>query len=207
MYVPRANALAEPEIRDFLDAHQAGHLLTVGPDGRPDATLLPILIDGDRVLGHLARANEQWTRIGPGSPGLVVVTGADAYVSPGWYAAKAQHGRVVPTWNYSEVHLRGAVTVHDDPDWVLDIVTRLTERHESQRDQPWAVTDAPANYVRGQLRAIVGVEFVVESVEGKAKLSQNRSDADREGVIEGLRSEPAASARVVADEMDRALRG
>jgi transcriptional regulator len=136
-----------------------------------------------------------------------VVAGADAYVSPGWYASKAEHGRVVPTWNYSEVQLRGAVTVHDDPDWVLDVVTRLTERHESGREQPWAVSDAPAKYVRGRLRAIVGIEVVVESVEGKAKLSQNRSDADREGAIEVLRAQGDAVAHLVADEMERALRG
>ena len=96
----------------------------------------PCIVDGDRVIGHLARANDHWTRIAPASPGLVVVSGADAYVSPGWYATKAEHGRVVPTWNYSEVQLRGAVTVHDDPDWVLDVVTRLTERHEAGREQP-----------------------------------------------------------------------
>lgn len=207
MYVPRPNAMAEPEVRDFLDAHPAAHLVTVGADGRPDATLLPILVDGDRILGHLARANEQWMRIAAGSPGLVVVSAADAYVSPGWYATKAEHGRVVPTWNYSEVHVRGAVTVHDDPDWVLDVVTRLTERHESQRDRPWAVTDAPAKFVRGQLRAIVGIEVVVTSVEGKAKLSQNRSDADREGTIEGLRAEAEPAAHAVADAMERALHG
>ena len=123
-----------------------------------------------------------------------MVSGADAYVSPGWYATKAEHGRVVPTWNYSEVQLRGAVTVHDDPDWVLDVVTRLTERHEAGREQPWAVDDAPPKYVRGRLRAIVGIELVVDSVEGKAKLSQNRSDADREGAIAGLRVEGDAVA-------------
>ena len=205
--MPPANAMNDPDVTAFLAAHAAARLVTVGPDGRPDSTLLPVLVDGDRVIGHLARANDHWTRIAPASPGLVVVSGADAYVSPGWYATKAQHGRVVPTWNYSEVQLRGAVTVHDDPDWVLDVVTRLTERHEAGREQPWAVDDAPAKYVRGRLRAIVGIELVVDSVEGKAKLSQNRSDADREGAIAGLRVEDDAMARVVADEMERALRG
>ncbi len=206
--MPRANAMADADVRRFLDAHPSGHLVTVGPDGRPDATLLPVLVDdapdapaGLRLVGHLARFNEQCARIAAGSPGLVVVTGADAYVSPGWYASKREHGRVVPTWNYSEVHLSGAVTVHDDPDWVLDVVTRLTQRHESARPQPWAVTDAPAAYVRGQLRAILGVELVVEKVEGKAKLSQNRSDADREGVVAGLRDEPGRLAHAVADDM------
>ena len=141
--MPQANAMDDPEVTAFLATHAAAHLVTVGPDGRPDSTLLPVLVDGDRVVGHLARANDHWTRIAPASPGLVVVSGADAYVSPGWYATKAEHGRVVPTWNYSEVQLRGAVTVHDDPDWVLDVVTRLTERHEAGREQPWAVDGCP----------------------------------------------------------------
>ena len=205
--MPRANAMPDPDVAAFLAAHPAARLVTVGPDGRPDSTLLPVIVDGDRVIGHLARANVHWSRIAPASPGLLVVSSPDAYVSPAWYAAKADHGRVVPTWNYSEVQLRGAVTVHDDPDWVLDVVTRLTERHEAGRERPWAVSDAPTKYVRGQLRAIVGIEVVVESVEGKAKLSQNRSDADREGAIAGMRAEGAGAALVVADEMERVLRG
>lgn len=203
MYVPGPNAMTEDELADFLGRHAAGHLVTVGPDGIPDSTLLPVVIDGGRVLGHFARANPHWSRIASGSPALVVVTGADAYVSPSWYASKAAHGRVVPTWNYTEVHVRGAVTVHDDPDWVLDVVTRLTEGHESHRESPWAVRDAPAAYLRGQLRGIVGVEVVVESVEAKAKLSQNRSDADRDGVVSGLRGEELPASREVADDMER----
>jgi transcriptional regulator len=228
MYLPRFNAMPGDDVRRFLAAHPAAHLVTVGPDGRPDSTLLPIIVeqDGDeepgadpgedetgtpgpggavRVLGHLARSNAHWQRIDAGSPALVVVTGADAYVSPGWYATKREHGRVVPTWNYTEVHLTGRVTVHDDPDWVLDVVTRLTRRHESHREQPWAVTDAPEKWLRGRLRAIVGVEVVVERVEGKAKLSQNRSDADRSGAIAGLREEPSPVAHAVATDMAVAL--
>ncbi|HET7801347.1 MAG TPA: FMN-binding negative transcriptional regulator [Humibacillus xanthopallidus] len=208
MYVPPPNAMSEAAVAAFLEAHPAGRLVTVGPDGRPDATLLPVIVSGTTVLAHLARANDHWRRIAAASPGLLVVSGADAYVSPGWYASKQEHGRVVPTWNYSEVQLRGAVTVHDDPDWVLDVVTRLTDRHESHRERPWAVTDAPPAYVRGQLRAIVGVELVIDeatAVEGKAKLSQNRSDADRRGVIAGMRAEGGPTAYRVAEEMERAL--
>ncbi|GAB3872885.1 FMN-binding negative transcriptional regulator [Terrabacter terrigena] len=205
MYVPKDFVMAGPELHDFLDAQASAHLVTVGPDGRPDATLLPIIVDGDRVLGHLGRKNQQWARIAPGSPGLVVVSGAEAYISPSWYAAKAEHGRVVPTWNYTEVQLRGAVTVHDDPDWVLDVVTRLTERHESHRERRWHVGDAPEKYLRGQLLGIVGVEMVVESVEGKAKLGQNRSDADRAGAVDGLRQEPGVHSHVVADAMQATL--
>jgi transcriptional regulator len=212
MYVPRFNAMDDAEVRRFLEAHPAAHLVTVGPDGRPDSTLLPILVDDPtdamtpvRVLGHLARSNEHWQRIPAGGRGLAIVTGADAYISPSWYAAKAEHGRVVPTWNYSEVHLSGTVTVHDDPDWVLDIVTRLTERHEAHREQPWSVTDPPEKYVRGQLRAIVGVELVVDQVEGKAKLGQNRSLQDRAGAVAGLRAEGDGAASTVAAEMEATL--
>ncbi|TQN46042.1 PaiB family negative transcriptional regulator [Humibacillus xanthopallidus] len=208
--MPPPNVMSEAAVAAFLEAHPSGRLVTVGPDGRPDATLLPVIVSGTTVVGHLARANEHWRRIAPASPGLLVVSGADAYVSPGWYASKQEHGRVVPTWNYSEVQLRGTVTVHDDPDWVLDVVTRLTDRHESHREQPWAVTDAPPAYVRGQLRAIVGVELIIDeatAVEGKAKLSQNRSDADRRGVVAGLRAEGGPTAYRVAEEMERALDG
>ncbi len=213
MYVPRVNLMPESEIGAFLHAHPVAQLVTVSADGAPDATLLPILIDGDegrdRVVAHMARSNDHWRRIVDGSPALVVVTGANAYVSPGWYASKAEHGRVVPTWNYSAVHLGGPVTVHDDPDWVRAAVTRLTERHEAEQTAPWAVSDAPEKFVASQLRAVVGIEMVVETVEAKAKLSQNRSDADRLGAISGLRAgaqrsgEPTALA--VAAEMQRAL--
>lgn len=201
MYVPHFTAMDEDEVERFLAAHPVGHLVTVGPDGRPDVTLLPLVVDGGRVLAHLARANDHWRRIVPGSSGLVVVTAANAYISPGWYASKAEHGRVVPTWNYSEVQLSGTVTVHDDAEWVRDVVTRLTRRHEDHRAVPWAVTDAPERYVTGQLRGIVGVEVEVEEVSAKAKLSQNRSHADREGAIAGLDAEPDHSAHAVSDAM------
>jgi transcriptional regulator len=205
VYVPHFNAMADAEVGPFLAAHPAGHLVTVGPDGRPDVTLLPLALDEGRVLAHFARANDHWRRIAPGSAGLVVVTAADAYISPSWYASKAEHGRVVPTWNYSEIQLSGTVTVHDDSDWVREVVTRLTHRHEAGRAEPWAVTDAPERYVTGQLRAIVGVELAIESVSAKAKLSQNRSDADREGAIAGLSREPGHAARDVAHAMRAAL--
>lgn len=216
MYVPAFNAMDDAGVEAFLDAHPAAQLVTVGPDGRPDATLVPIAIEreqggdgpasGMRVLAHLARQNEHWRRISDGSPALLVVSGPDAYVSPTWYATKREHGRVVPTWNYTAVHLSGTVTVHDDPEWVLDVVTRLTTRHEAHRPRPWAVTDAPAKFVAGRLRAIVGVEVVVERVEGKAKLSQNRSEADRHGAIEGLLAEQGQEEHAVALAMRDALR-
>lgn len=196
------------DVHAFLAAHPSGHLITVGPDGVPDATLLPYLLDGSgrdgesqRLLVHLARANAHWRRITNGSAGIFVVTGADAYISPSWYASKREHGRVVPTWNYSEVHVHGTVHVHDDPDWLRGVVTGLTDLHEAEREHPWSVTDAPEAYVSGQLRAIVGVELLVERIEGKAKLSQNRSLDDRLGAITGLEAEAATAAHEVAAAM------
>jgi transcriptional regulator len=117
---------------------------------------------------------------------LVIVRGPDAYVSPGWHASKAEHGRVVPTWNYVTAHVHGRLVVHDDPGWVETLVRRLTDQHEAHSAQPWSVDDAPAAFVAGQLRAIVGVELVISRVEAKAKLSQNRPGADIDGVVAGL---------------------
>ena len=202
MYVPRFNALDDPdEIARLVAAVGVAQLVTVTADGRPEATLLPLVRDGDRLVFHMARANPHWRTIRPGSPGLAVVTGPDAYVSPAWYPSKAEHGRVVPTWNYSAVHVTGRVEVHEDPAWLLDAVTRLTDTHERRRIAPWAVDDAPAAYLSKQLRAIVGVELTIEQVEGKAKLSQNRDDADVAGVIAGLRREGGPRAHQVADAM------
>lgn len=189
MYIPRHFAVEDlDEVRALVRAVHVGQLVTVGLDGTPDATLLPVLWEGDEVVLHLARANEHWRRIASGSPGLVVVTGPDAYITPRWYASKREHGRVVPTWNYSAVHLRGPVTVHDDPEWLRQAVTRLTDHHEGRTagDDGWGVDDAPARFVEGQLKAIVGVSMAVTHVDAKAKLSQNRSDADQAGVIDGL---------------------
>ena len=204
MYLPHFNQMAEPEVPAFLDAVGAAELITTGPDGYPLATLLPLVLDGERLVLHMARANPHWRAISPDSPALAVVSGAQAYISPAWYAAKAEHGRVVPTWNYSAVHLTGRATVHDDPEWVRDAVTRLTDQHERTRPDPWAVTDAPAVYVEKQLRAIVGIELVIERVEAKAKLSQNRSAEDRAGVLEGLDQEGGPGGRAVAEAMRRA---
>jgi transcriptional regulator len=153
-----------------------------------------------RLLAHVARSNDQWHEA-DGRRVLAVVHGPQAYVSPSWYAAKAEHGRVVPTWNYSTVHLAGTVELVDDADAVRDLAVRLTERHERDRSEPWSVEDAPSAYVAGQLRAIVGVVVHVDSVEAKAKLSQNRSAADRAGVVAGLRVEGDREGRAVADAM------
>jgi transcriptional regulator len=205
MYTPPFNALTdESEIRALVADWGSAQLITVGADGYPAATLLPILWeDGDRVVAHMARANPHWRQIGPNTPTLLVCTGPQAYVSPSWYAAKAEHGKVVPTWNYSTVHLTGTARVIDDADWVRTAVTDLTDRHEAGRADRWHITDAPEEYVRGQLRGIVGIEIHLTRVEAKTKLSQNRSEADRRGVIDGLRQEHTGDANAVAQQMNR----
>jgi transcriptional regulator len=136
--------------------------------------------------GHLARNNEQW-KLTPEGEAMAIVRGPDAYISPGWYASKADNGRVVPTWNYVTAHVYGRLVVHDDPVWTENLVRRLTVKHEADRDHPWSVDDAPRSYIEGQLRAIVGIEVEITRVEAKAKLSQNRPPADIDGVIAGLR--------------------
>jgi len=153
VYVPRHFAVEDlEEIRGLVRDVHVGQLVTVGADGVPDASLLPVLWEGDEVVVHLARANEHWRRVVDGSPGLVVVTGPDAYITPRWYASKREHGRVVPTWNYVTAHVYGELVVHDDVTWLDMLVRRLTEHHERHRDDPWTVDDAPPRFIAGQRR-------------------------------------------------------
>jgi transcriptional regulator len=191
MYIPAHFAADDAAVTDLLTRHGAADLITVTEQGLL-ATMLPFIYDpgpGQQgaLLGHLARNNDQWKTPVLGEA-LVIVRGPDAYISPSWYASKAEHGRVVPTWNYVTAHVYGRLVVHDDPGWVEDIVRRLTGKHEAASPRPWAVDDAPPRYVAGQLRAIVGVELQISRIEAKAKLSQNRPEADVDGVIAGLRA-------------------
>lgn len=202
MYAPRSDAIEDEQaIRRMVADAGTAQLITVGRDGYPLATLLPVIWQGDTVIAHIARANAHWKQIDPDTPALLVVAGPQAYISPSWYASKAEHGRVVPTWNYSAVQVVGRARVHEDAEWVRMAVDALTERHEAPRAAPWSAADAPEKYIHGQLRAIVGIEIAVERVDAKAKLSQNRSAADRAGVVAGLRQENTAGARAVAEQM------
>ena len=187
MYIPAYFAADEQAVDDLLTHHGAADLITATPEGMV-ATMLPFAYDPEmRTLrGHVARNNDQWRRSVVGEA-LVIVRGPDAYISPAWYSTKAEHGRVVPTWNYVTAHVYGRLVVHDDPVWTEDLVRRLTTKHEARRDHPWSVDDAPRAFIEGQLRAIVGVELEITRIEAKAKLSQNRPAADVEGVIAGLR--------------------
>ena len=190
MYVPAHFAVDDATINALLADHGAADLITPTAAGLI-ATMLPFIHDpeaGERgaLLGHVARNNPHWREPATGDS-LVIVRGPDAYVTPSWYAAKAEHGRVVPTWNYVTAHVHGRLIVHDDAEWVEALVRRLTSKHEAGRVSPWSVDDAPERFIGGQLRAIVGVELLITRIEAKAKLSQNRSAADVDGVIDGLR--------------------
>ncbi len=207
MYTPQFNDVTdEVELREMVAAIGSGWLVTVGADGVPTATLLPVMWQGDRLVMHMAKANEQWCQIEPGTIGLVICPGPEAYISPSWYGAKTEHGRVVPTWNYTAVHLIGTLSVHHGAGWLRTAVTELTDIHERTQPEAWRVTDAPAAYIDAQLNGIVGIEVTIQRVEGKAKLSQNRATADQRGVIAGLRSGASAGAHAIADEMAARLR-
>ena len=192
MYVPAHFAMDDAQVHELLAHHGAADLITVTGQGLL-ATMLPFVFDPaigphGALLGHVARNNDQW-KVPARGESLVIVRGADAYISPAWYRSKAEHGRVVPTWNYITAHVYGRLVVHDDPAWVEDLVRRLTAKHESSMAEPWSVDDAPERFVAGQLRAIVGIELAITRIEAKAKLSQNRPEADVAGVITGLEAE------------------
>lgn len=200
-YIPQAHGMTDDAVRDLVAAVGSGWLVTASAGTAPSATLLPVLWDDDLVVAHMAKANSHWREIGDGVPARLIVTGPEAYVSPSWYASKAEHGRVVPTWNYVAVQLVGRARIHRDAAWLREAVTRLTDRHERDRVDPWHVDDAPDDYVAAMLEGIVGIELRVESVEAKAKLSQNRSAADQAGVVAGLDGVGEPAARAVADAM------
>ncbi len=192
MYVPAHFAVDEAAARELLARHGAADLVTLTDEGLV-ATMLPFAYvppgEGGELgalHGHVARNNPQW-RLPARGEALVIVRGPDAYVSPSFYASKAEHGRVVPTWNYLTAHVHGEVIFHDDAAWTESVVRRLTAKHEAGSARPWSVDDAPRAYIEGQLRAIVGVELLITRIEAKAKLSQNRPAADVAGVIAGLR--------------------
>ncbi len=194
MYVPAHFKPDDVEVLELLGSGRAANLVTATSDGLL-ATMLPLVHDGSEarpglgpwgaLLGHVARNNAQWKTPAVGEA-MVIVAGPDAYISPAWYATKREHGRVVPTWNYITAHVYGKLVIHDDLAWVEANVRRLADHHERNRVEPWSVDDAPEPYIEGQLKAIVGVEILIDRVEGKWKLSQNRSDADIAGAIEGL---------------------
>ena len=202
MYVPKHFAMDDAAVQGLLVHHGAGDLVTATRDGLL-VTMLPFVYDpavGEHgaLLGHFARNNDHWRQPAIGEA-LVILRGPDAYVTPDWYASKAEHGRVVPTWNYVTAHVYGELVLHDDAEWVDGLVRRLTEKHG-----PAALVavpdDAPPAFVAGQLRAIVGVELRISRIEAKAKLSQNRPAADIDGVVAGTLAEGDVAMSRAVDE-------
>ena len=191
MYRPPAFAEDDPAVLAAILAETRLATLIAVVDGAPVADHAPVLFDPGRgphgtLSGHLARANPQAAPAADGRPVLVAGLGPEAYVSPSFYPSKRVTGRVVPTWNYVAVHAHGRIRLFDDADRLLALVTALTERHEAGRTDPWKVTDAPEDFVRAQLRGVVGFEVEIERLEGKRKLSQNRTAEDHAGVAAGL---------------------
>lgn len=202
MYVPpafREDDLAA--LHATISDARLANLVTATAEGLV-ATPLPLLLapkEGPHgtLYGHVARANPQW-KLPPVGEAMALFMGPDAYVSPSWYPSKQEHGKVVPTWNYIAVHAYGPAEFFDDPDRLLELVTKLTDRHEGPRAKPWAVTDAPAPFIQAQLRGIVGLRLPITRIEGKRKMSQNRSEADRRGVAAGLAGSDLPSERDAA---------
>jgi transcriptional regulator len=217
MYVPDHFRPSQSDVLDLLTNFGAVELVTSTADGLR-ATMLPMIYapaatdpDTDEaptsslgvLRGHFARKNDHWQKQ-PMGEALAIITGPDAYISPTWYATKREHGRVVPTWNYVTAHLYGELTIHDDVAWVETNVRELTHKYEARRDPRWAVSDAPPEYIAGQLRAIVGVEIRITRIDAKWKLSQNRSLEDMTGVVDGTAQSGRAD---MADLVRRAAVG
>jgi transcriptional regulator len=183
-------------LHGLITAHPLATLITAGSNGLM-ANLIPFTLHAGGEHGilraHLARVNKQLDALREGTDALVVIHGPECYVTPSWYPSKAEHGKVVPTWNFAMVQIRGKPLVFDDATWVRAQIDELTNNHESKREHPWKVSDAPDDFIAAQLKAIVGFEIRILSIDGKWKASQNRTQTDRQGVMDGLRTEGASA--------------
>ncbi|MDO8905622.1 FMN-binding negative transcriptional regulator [Hydrogenophaga sp.] len=203
MYLPKYHALTDLEAMQTHIEHHALGAWVCQEDGALVANHIPFILDRTlgpygRLIGHVSRANPVWRQLGVGMPSVVMFMGAQTYITPSWYPGKRTHGKVVPTWNYVTVHAHGAARAVEDPDWILDMLQRLTESQERSRSNPWSVADAPDDYVRKMLGAIVGIEIVIGRMEGRLKVSQDENHEDRLGTVEGLMQEPDTQAHVMA---------
>ena len=193
------------DLHAHIEGRPLGTWVTIGDSGLV-ANHIPFLIDSQRgefgtLVGHVAKANPVWRSLTGEKESIVIFQGPEAYISPSWYASKNEHGKVVPTWNYAVVHAHGSAQAIHDRAWLMQLVERLTARHESYRAAPWKVSDAPADYISRRIDAIVGIEIPIRRIEGKWKASQNQPQADKRGIIAGLdgeaRSGSAQMARLV----------
>ncbi|WP_328606940.1 FMN-binding negative transcriptional regulator [Amycolatopsis sp. NBC_00345] len=211
MYLPKQFEVSDEDTAALLSKGGFGHLVTPAPDGSLEVTSLPLLYDAEShsLVGHLARPNPQWRYTGRDTAeaeSVAIIPGVDAYVTPSYYPSKQETQKAVPTWNYEALCVHGRLQAHDDRDWLREHVSRLTDNHESGRSAPWQVSDAPERFITSQLKGIVGIQLSITRVVAKAKLNQNRTAADRTGVVRGLEqgtsSEQETAARMVAMGLD-----
>lgn len=204
---PHFRITARADLLDVVRAHPLGLLITAGPAGLM-ANAVPFVIAGapgaEILRAHLARSNDQWREIADGAAPLVVFQGVDHYVSPEWYATKRETHKVVPTWNYVMVQVRGPARVAEDMSFLREHLEHLTDTHEAHRPERWRVSDAPDAFVAAQMRAIVGIEIEIGEIVGKFKLSQNRPAADQAGIISGLHADGDGAAMAALIETVRA---
>ena len=186
MYIPKHFQPSDKAAQEFLSQIESGHLVSNTEKGLV-STLLPLIYDQETnsLLGHVAKLNIQ-ASLPTNQEALVISMLNETYISPNWYASKEEHHKVVPTWDYMMVHAYGQLVIHDEPEWILNQVTRLTNHFEANQPKPWNVDQAPTDYVDGQIRAIVGIELKINRIEASFKMSQNKSKADLDGVIAGL---------------------
>ncbi len=212
MYLPKRFEERDPErLRSFIQRYPLGSLVTATGSGL-DANHIPFLFTdtgsaAGMLHGHIARANPLWREVLRDGTALVIFQGPDSFISPSWYPSKRENARVVPTWNYAVVHVHGALRFVDDPAWVRSHVEALTREHEGKRDPPWAVTDAPADFVEKMVAAVVGIEISITQLVGKWKVNQNRSISDRVGVVEALEREATPSGAAIAALIKETLDG
>jgi transcriptional regulator len=192
MYIRQDHRLDDQEAKfALIEEHALGAWVIQGEDGLV-ANHIPFLLDRARgphgtLVGHVARANPVWKSLAAATPSLVMFQGPHSYITPNWYPGKAEHGKVVPTWDYAVVHAHGVARAIEDRDWLMDMLDRLTNAQEASQPAPWRVSDAPADYIDKLLRAIVGIEIPIERFDGKLKASQDEAVRDRIGTVEGLR--------------------
>ena len=210
MYLSKFHRLPDPEAAFALIAARPLGAWVCQINGALVANHIPFLLapgngpEGS-LIGHVSRANPVWRGLGSGTDSVVMFQGPQAYITPGWYPTKAEHGKVVPTWNYQVTHVHGVARAIDDPAWLLSMLTRLTTAQEADRPVPWAVSDAPTDYLEKMLRGIVGIEIGIQRVEGKLKASQDEAQPDRLGTVTGLRARSGEDARAMAELVHRAL--
>lgn len=209
MYQPTLHQLKEHEaIAAVMQSFPLGAWVCTGPAGLV-ANHVPFFWDRSRgplgtLVGHVSRANSVWRELGS-TPSVVMFQGPQAYITPGWYPGKAEHGQVVPTWNYLVAHAHGVALAFDDRDRLLTMLEQLTTAHEAHRAAPWRIEDAPRSFIDRFLRAIVGIEIPILRLEGKLKASQDEAMADRLGTVQGLQHDSQPGAQAMAYWVQHAI--